>query len=96
MTRPEPPIDRYEGCHWEPHAEDEDHWRVTAGKRCRGAAGYHKPACGKPAVAEVHRKRRSWAGVWWAYCPEHMYGRWVENGVVYGWRLVEDREASDA
>jgi len=75
-------------------------WRlVTRSKPCRNQAGYHAPACGKPAVAELGRPRQPGPtnrqrGItatvqWWAYCPEHMYSRWVEDGKVLSWRLVE-------
>lgn len=25
----------------------------------------------------------------WDYCADHMYGRWIEDGKVMGWRLVK-------
>jgi hypothetical protein len=65
-----------------------DDWRLVAGaKRCRLMQA--RKACGAPAVAELDRSR--WADArphWWAYCAEHMFGRWVEDGQVWEWRVV--------
>ena len=61
-------------------------WDVDAGKRCRYArAGHH--VCGKPSAASLLRGRERKTR--WAYCPEHMYGRWVEEGFVMHWILVK-------
>jgi hypothetical protein len=71
-------------------------WRLVTngvagvpGRQCRLTSG--RKACGKAAVARVHRsfRRRKLRGHWWSYCAEHMYGRWIENGVVMVWHLVE-------
>lgn len=93
MTRPDPP--EYIAAHpdWgKPVAEPEPEtaWRLVSGKRCRAGAGYHSPACGKPSVAEMNR--RTWRGRdrWWAYCGEHLYGRWIEDGRVWVWELRKD------
>lgn len=53
---------------------------------CRYAAkGIHQ--CGEPSVASMLRgteqKQR------WAYCPKHLYGRWVESGFVMHWILAK-------
>lgn len=72
-----------------------------ASKRCRRLetvgsreSGFERIRCSNPAVAELNRERRTWAQsgsvtrpAWWAYCADHMYGRWIENGQVYEWRL---------
>lgn len=79
-----------DGYHYE--AVPEGGWRLTEGKRCRAGAGYHKAACGAPAVAELLRPptyRTTPVGRWWAYCSQHMYGRWVEGGQVLHWVLRE-------
>lgn len=56
------------------------------GKRCRLMLTGHT-YCRQPAVAELKRGTRR--PRWWAYCPEHMYGRWIENGQVMHWVLRE-------
>lgn len=61
-------------------------WDVDPGKRCRYARqGHH--VCGKPSAASMlrgtERKQQ------WAYCSEHMYGRWIEEGFVMHWILVK-------
>jgi hypothetical protein len=63
-------------------------WDADAGGTCmwRGGA-YFSKACDGEAVATLlrgwKRKQR------WRYCPEHMYGRWVEAGFVMHWILVK-------
>jgi hypothetical protein len=68
-------------------------------KRCRRTTGGHpKRRCQNAAVVELDRRRHVWRPAdrggpeerpsWWAYCEEHMYGRWIEDGQVYEWRLV--------
>jgi hypothetical protein len=58
-------------------------WQVDPGKRCRLAAGFGMPACGQPSAASMWRGHAS--PVLWAYCPEHMCGRWVQDGQVWHW-----------
>lgn len=71
----------------------DDDWRVVGGKRCRSGAGPGRPACGRPSVAELKRGRVPWGTTtppnpsWWAYCEDHMYGRWIEDGRVLEFRL---------
>jgi hypothetical protein len=36
-------------------------------------------------VAALKRGRQ-----WWFYCPEHMYGRWIEDGRVMEWFTRKD------
>ena len=85
-ARPDPPA-APPGHHYE--VETADGWRLAKGKRCRAGVGYRSSACGAPSVAEL---KRMWGTGWrwWAYCAEHMYGRWVEGGRVVEWRLAED------
>lgn len=49
--------------------------------------------CPNPAVARLNRTKR-WSARqtpnWWAYCHEHMYGRWIEAGQVVSWRVKHD------
>jgi hypothetical protein len=62
-------------------------WEVdAAGRPCRRAFGRGTPACGKPSAAVLPRGERR---VLWGYCPEHMYGRWVEEGFVMHWILAK-------
>jgi hypothetical protein len=59
--------------------------------------------CREVAVVELNREkwrpgRYAWVEgrasgkvpCWWAYCAEHMYGRWLEDGRIYSWRLREN------
>jgi hypothetical protein len=92
-----PPCE-HEGYHWEPVVDGDNRWRlVTSERRCRRMTG-HK-SCGRPAVAELNRGRWRPAGhgrvdAWWAYCADHLYDRWIEDGKVMGWRLVKDAQPS--
>jgi len=62
-------------------------WDIgTGGRRCRRAFGRGTKACGKPAVAVLRRGAR---GQLWAYCADHLYGRWIENGFVMHYILVK-------
>ena len=76
--------------------EEKGTWRLAEGKHCRWGAGYRKRACGRPCAAQMartqYRKGRT-ITVWWAYCADHLYGRWIEDGKVMCWIL---REKSDA
>lgn len=89
VTRPEPWDDPPEGFHFE-MAEQEQKWITPpVGKgKCRFTVGHYQ-TCGKPAVVTLMR-RHGKGDAPWDYCAEHMYGRWVEDGKVMGWRLVKD------
>ena len=66
---------------WE--AVPDTDWRLQDGSPCRRGSpryGY----CGKPSVAALRRGKQN---RWWAYCPEHMYNRWVEGEQVLIWRM---------
>ena len=68
------------------------------GKRCRAGSSRYVKACGAPAVAELNRGRHNWqfgkrTDSWWAYCAEHMYGRWIEDGRVMNWVVVKNEAA---
>lgn len=86
--RPDPPYVLDPGGRWE--AVPAPRWRVEEGRRCRGEAAPGVTACGQPSVAAYDRGRRLSGGGygenWWAYCPKHMFGRWVEDGQVMDWR----------
>lgn len=63
-------------------------WRLQSGKRCRSGAAPGRHACARPSVAEFKRGSKQYPS-WWAYCADHMYGRWIENGQVWHWILRE-------
>lgn len=88
MTRPAPDREVPEG--YELVAVEDRSWRLVSGKRCRWyGGGYFQATCGAPAVAELDRDRTGRRPKWWAYCPDHLYGRWIENGQVMHWILRE-------
>lgn len=84
-TRPSPTWDAPEGTVHAPVLADR--WQLVIGyKRCRLLQG--RKACGAPAVAEINRAQHGKRDNWWAYCPHHMFGRWIEDGQVWEWRAV--------
>ena len=94
--RPEPGWEAPAGTEHIAVPEGED-WRPVTGKRCRAQAGDRK-ACGGPSVMEINRgrmTRRRLTGryenrpCWWAYCADHTYGRWIEDGRVMHWIVRE-------
>jgi hypothetical protein len=97
MDRPPAPEQAPDGCHWEAVPAAGLRWRVIEGlspivsRRCR----FGRPSCKRPAVAEVNRgshhiRTGRRIDSWWAYCEHHLYGKWIEDGVVVGWVLRED------
>lgn len=90
-TRPLTP-EAPEGWHYEAVEEDRRRWRIIPPERqprkCRWTIITRK-ACGAPAEAEFDRGRQG-RQQWWAYCGVHLYGRWIENGRIMHWRLVEN------
>lgn len=73
------------GFHVEWHQDPA--WRTGSTHRCRF------PNCGGIAVAEFDRGYRTDGDrrpSWWAYCPDHLYGRTVHDGAVWHPRLVAD------
>jgi hypothetical protein len=64
-------------------------WEAESGRPCSYVSGpsSRRVRCGKPAVATFlrgyYRKQR------FRYCPDHMYGRWVESGFVMHWILAK-------
>lgn len=64
---------------WQWAAAIDGRWRLCAAAvRCR--------SCDEPAVAELLHTHAG-TGRWWAYCPEHMYGHWLQGSRVWGWTL---------
>jgi hypothetical protein len=101
VQRPPVPFDAPAGYEWV--VQRDDHWstngELLAGRGCRyfvgGAArGVPKRGCGRPSVAVMFRRHGGGTRrVPWAYCERHLYGRWIEDGQVVGWRM---RATSDA
>jgi hypothetical protein len=61
--------------------------------RCRYMV--NRKGCGRPAVARLNRAgRRDPGPLWWAYCAEHLYGRWMEDGHVMEW-IIRKREETE-
>jgi hypothetical protein len=93
MTRPQPP-EAPEGYVRVPTPDPE--WRLDEGY-CRRFVPKSEGSratrpCAQPAVAALNRKRHNphtgkRSDSWWRYCPDHMYGRWIEDGVVMYWKL---------
>lgn len=66
-------------------------WRLATGKRCRGGGGKaNGKACGCPSAAELDRSHAPGRQCWFAYCPDHLYGRFIESGQVMCWILKAD------
>ena len=87
QARPAPPNEPPEGYEWV--AAPDPYWRIEAGKRCRLLGGRPLRGCGADSVAAFNRG--GWRGRqnWWAYCEDHLFGRWIEDGVVHHWILGE-------
>lgn len=93
--RPEPTAAARRGFHLE--ARPDLRWRVIPTvevRQCRriSMVGGQPVRCGQRGVAEIARERpRSRAQTeWWAYCPDHLYGRWIEGESVMVWLAVRD------
>lgn len=90
MSRPDPPYAIRAGHEWV--AVPDTGWRLAlpeeaAERKCRRNPRH--PCPGTP-VAALDRPRW-WRGErvtsWWFYCAEHMFGRWIEDGVIMSWRV---------
>ena len=89
MTRPPDTREVPEGYHLAAAPETPGNglpWRLDDTRHCRYMDGGR--SCGKPSAAAVLRGtvRKSW----WGYCPDHMFGRWIEDGKVMHWILEAD------
>ncbi len=89
VGRPTPWAPPPDGFHYK--AVEQSDWQIPAigAGRCRFMVG--RKACGRPAAATLMRGIGRKAHPW-DYCddPEHLYGRWIEDSKVMGWRLVKD------
>lgn len=67
-------------------------WAVGAHStgRCRWMMPNRK-ACGADAAASLNRGRLGRTS-WWDYCPDHLYGRWIEDGQVWHYVAVKLEE----
>lgn len=98
-TRPAPPWQIEEpGYEWVA-VEDTD-WttdrpRLASGSLAADRCRFGKPPHLVPAAAWLYRPvwRRDTRQVPWAYCADHLYGRWIEDGKVMEW-VVRDLEAA--
>lgn len=90
FVRPSPSWEAPAGTIHQPMLDPQ--WRPVVGeKRCRFMAD--RKSCGAPSVAEMNRQRYShrdcrYVESWWPYCPDHLYGRWLEGGQVWCWIVV--------
>lgn len=101
--RPPDPVAKVDGTHYEAIEEDLADWRAIDPEHARpcrqrvGQAEDHR-TCKEPSVLAMDRGRRTFTAgrisrrspSWWHYCARHAFGRWVEDGKVFHWRLVED------
>ena len=92
MNRPEPwENPAPDSHHFEPHVVVSG-WQLghTDGKRCRWTD--HGQRCPNAAIARLDRASSySRHPIWWAYCADHLNGRWIEGDLIWEWRLVENR-----
>lgn len=85
VARPAPPGEAGEGFEWAAVPETSREWTAAQpGKTCRWRGSGAGHACGQAAIVAkvrgVHRR------IWWNYCGDHSYGRWIEDGVVMCWQ----------
>lgn len=93
--RPASPWPETDG--FESVAVPDPNWRPMLGKRCRRMTGPGRTVCREPSAAEMNRGYAARSGPrrenWWAYCADHLYGRWIEDGKVMHWILREKQDA---
>lgn len=90
VTRPAPPHPAPAGYRWVVFEAPD--WRLLqqTTKRCRNWRAHRRVS--PLAVAELKRHRWTYGRnvpEWWAYCADHLYGRWVDAGRVLEYRLEE-------
>lgn len=72
---------------------DPDWEALPDGSEIICSQGSRYARCCNVASAVLTRKRRrrdgKLVGARFRYCPDHMYGRWVEEGFVMHWILVK-------
>lgn len=96
-----PDWDAPKGHHFEAFPASVDRWRPLApdggiGYVCRRYPGSPTRRCPNQPVAKLNRGIRRGRPMWWNYCAEHMYGRWIENGTVMEWTPVLDAQTTYA
>lgn len=87
----DPPFPAPPGQQWVA-AEEGPTWRLQPGRPCRRWLAQPKRVCRAPSAAEINRgayTNRGRVPRWWAYCPDHLYGRWVEDGQLMVWTLED-------
>lgn len=97
--RPDPGWDNPDPSRYAFKARPESaNWRVCNGRRqCSDASGTNHRRCQNDAVLEYNRQSYHQGrkrDAWFAYCAEHTYGRWIEDGAVMWWALVPVDSAS--
>lgn len=76
--------------HWEVKIEG-DHWGVLMGHKTEPCHEFRCPNQGRAFVwAGSSRWNTRHPKYQRVYCTEHMDGRWIENGQVFYWGLVDD------
>jgi hypothetical protein len=90
MTRPPQPYEPPAGLAWV--ARPAPGWSLVTDRPCRARVPGVGKVCRAPAVAALNRGklvphlgRR--VDALWPYCPDHLYGKWIENGLVLRWIL---------
>lgn len=95
MSRPPVPFEAEPGYEW--RAVPDPDWTtepsIVDERRCRWGASGHRKGHGVSAAAVLFRRRYDGRPVPYAYCAEHLYGRWIEaepgpwQGRVLSWVL---------
>lgn len=69
---------------WEWRVEPDRDWGpAIPGRQCR--YGDHGSRCRNRGVVSLYRGYGTSTRPW-AYCAQHLYGRWIEHGHVMTWR----------
>jgi hypothetical protein len=66
--------------------EEGPDWRITGEleRLCSYVSSSGQRCSGWPVAALQRGTARK---QWWTYCPDHTYGRWIEDGKVMHWIL---------
>lgn len=81
------------GCRFVWREEDEKWRAVEPGKPkgCRWGASRGRSSHGAPSVAELNRGSSTTGPRWWAYCAEHLFGRYFEPETRTVWHVIVER-----
>lgn len=92
-NRPAPPEEFPAG---QSEAVPDPEWRIDEGRPCRFTVGPGHARCRASSAVALNRHRwmrNRLVDSWWAYCGDHMYGRWVEDGQVMHWIRKAEEDA---